>query len=179
MVEVKEPPKVRKAIVVAPDGTKTETTIRLVNVADVTIDSIYQRDVEQDWVQAQVRDGWDERRAGVILLSVRGGRLLCIDGQHRVELARQCGIPQLWAQFLVGLSQQQEADLFELLQTKRRQLKVWELFKARTAANKTDALDISRTVHQVGFRIDRTGGLCFCIRPVCRSADALAYRLSR
>lgn len=145
----------RKAILTKPDGTKVEVPVRELPVALVTVDSQYQRDLDQNWVGRQARDGWDTALAGVITVSSRAGRMFAVDGMHRVELARQCGVEKVWAHVLTGLSQQQEADLFAKFQQKRRALKVWELFKADTTAQKEEALDIARTVHQVGFRIER------------------------
>lgn len=145
----------RRATVTKPDGSKMQVPLRRIAVSELTIDSLYQRDLDQTWVQTQVRDGWDEAKSIGIIASARGGRLLVIDGQHRVELARQLGVPSVWVYVKDGMTQAQEAELFEELQTKRRALKIWERFKARTAAQKKDALEITTAVHKAGFRIDR------------------------
>lgn len=147
--------KRRPAILTKPDGTKVEVPVRQVPVAIITTDPEYQRDLDQTWVGRQAHDGWDAALAGVVTISERAGRLYVIDGQHRVELARQCGITQVWAYVITGLTQKGEADLFTQFQQKRRALKVWELFKADTTAQKEDVLTISRVVHQVGFRVER------------------------
>jgi Family of unknown function (DUF6551) len=150
------PLETRKATLTKADGTKVAVPVRRISVSDISIDSEYQRDLDNVWVQKMVRDGWQEALAGVVILSSRAGRLLAVDGQHRVALARECGVRQVWAYIIEGLSQAQEADLFGQFQRKRRSLRVWETFKADTTAQKKDALDIARTVHQVGFRIDRS-----------------------
>lgn len=148
----------RKATLTKSDGSKITLPVRRVNIADISLDSHYQRDLNNDWVSKQVRDvGWSEALGQVVTLSARGGRLLTIDGQHRIAIARELGIVQVWAYVLEGLSQAQEADLFGQFQRKRRALRIWETFRADTVAQKTDALDIARTVYQLGYRIDRTG----------------------
>lgn len=145
----------RSATLTKPDGTRVPVPVRQVPVALITVDPEYQRDLDQGWVGRQARDGWDAALAGVVTLSERGGRLYAIDGMHRIELARQCGVSHLWSYVITGLTQTAEADLFAQFNQKRRALKVWELFKANQTAQKAEALDISRTVHQVGFRIER------------------------
>lgn len=149
----------RRATVTKSDGRKATVPVRLINVAEITIDSVYQRDLENTFIDEHFRDGWKEHLAQVLTLSLRGGRLFCIDGQHRLAGARQCGVVQVWAYVMEGLTQQEEADLFTQFQLKRRALKIWELFKADTAAQKKAALDISRAVHRSGFRIDRNNGV--------------------
>lgn len=151
----------RVATVVRGDGTTKKVTlpVRLVPVDRIIVDSEYQRDLDRSWVQKQKNNGWDEALAQVVTLSSRGGLLHCVDGQHRVELARECHIDKLWAYVIEGLSKKEEADLFTQFQLRRRALKVYELFKADLVADKAHALDIVKVVHSHGLRIDRHAGV--------------------
>lgn len=147
----------RKASFVAADGKKVTIPVRRVRVSDMYVDSVYQRDLDNGWIEKRVRDGWSEPLAQVVTLSARGGRLYVVDGQHRLALARGCGVDSLWAYVIEGLTQKEEAEKFAQFQRLRRALRIWETFKADTVAQKAEALEIARTVHQVGFRIDRSG----------------------
>jgi hypothetical protein len=148
----------RTAILTKPDGSKAKIPVRLLRISDVVNDTNYQRDPDSTWLQKRVREGWNEAQAGVITVSSRGGRLWCVDGQHRVALAQECGVSHVWAYVLEGLTQAQEADLFTKFQKLRRSLKVWDLFKADTVAQKDEAMTVARVVHRTGFRISRETG---------------------
>ncbi len=148
----------RKATITKPDGRQVAVPVRRVKVSEIDIDHAYQRDLDAAWIEKQARVGWNEAQAGVVTLSARAGRLRCIDGQHRVNLARECGVHEVWAYVLEGLTQAQEADLFTKFQKVRRQLKVWDLFKADTVAQKEEALTVARVVNRTGFRISRESG---------------------
>lgn len=149
----------RTATITRPDGSKkqVQVPVRLVPVALIAVDSDYQRDLDNGWVKKRKAAGWSDALAQVITLSSRGGALHCVDGQHRVALARECGVEKVWAYVLEGLTKTQEADLFTQFQLQRRALKVYELFRADMAGQKTHALEIVTSLHKHGLRIDEKG----------------------
>lgn len=130
---------------------------RRIRVIDVCFDTDYQRDLDNGRVQKMVKK-WDPRRCSPILVSSRGGRLWCIDGQHRVAAMRELGIETWPAVILDDLTQKQEADLFVLTQKDRRDLNAWDLFKAEVTAAHAEVLDILRIVGKTGFKLSRVAG---------------------
>lgn len=143
----------RRVRVVTKEGKVLEGLARLLPVASLRIESRYQRSLDRRWVAKQAVYGWDAHAAQAISVNVRGGILWVVDGQHRVELARELGITHVWAIVDEGKTLEQEAKRFIRLQGIRRSLKSWDLWKAELAANDPDSLAIDRAVMSAGFRI--------------------------
>lgn len=148
--------------------------LRLVPVADIKIDSHYQRDLNQEWVNAS--KPWDPKQGGTIILSTRAGGPYCIDGQGRVAIARESGVATVSSFLIDGLTQAEEAALFVRLNVSRRSLKSWDLFKGELAAGMDEAIALVRITTACGYRVERqTTGVTHIV-----AIDALrrAYRLS-
>lgn len=154
-------PMMHEASVTTADGgkRKVQAPVRQINVADISVDSEYQRDLDNAFVQKMLarHGGWREDKADLLLLSARGGRLWCLDGQHRLAMARECGVTKVWARVLEGLTKAEEAIRFAEAQEERRALRVAEKFKAHLAGNKEHALDIVKVLHAHQLRIDTKG----------------------
>lgn len=130
---------------------------RRVPVADIRIDSAYQRDVDSARVNRLVRD-FDPQLAGALILSARAGSLWCVDGQHRLQAMKEMGTPQANAVVFTGLTQREEADLFVKYNRNRKGLTAWDLFKAELVAGHEEALAVVTIVAHAGYRIDRQAG---------------------
>ncbi|HEV8656927.1 MAG TPA: DUF6551 family protein [Candidatus Limnocylindria bacterium] len=130
---------------------------RIVPLADIGFDTDYQRDLESSRVHKMVRE-WDGRRCASLMLSARGGRLWCVDGQHRIAAMRELGIDAWMAIVLEGMTKQEEADLYILLQLDRKSLNAWDLFKAGKTAAHADVIAIIRIIQKHGFRLAPTAG---------------------
>lgn len=131
--------------------------IRSVPVAEIRIDSIYQRDLRAERVRHLV-DKWDPKLAGVVILSSRAGSLWCVDGQHRLGAMRELAIDHVDAVVLDGLLQTEEASLFVQYNNARKTLDAWDAFKAEIAAQNPDALEVVRIVNSTGFMLTRIPG---------------------
>lgn len=93
---------------------------------------------------------------GTVITSERAGRakanLAIIDGQHRwVGATRAKGIEHIPTLIYRGLTQADEADLFALLQDKRRNLTSWQRFRSRLVAGNPDALAMAAIVESTGW----------------------------
>lgn len=130
--------------------------LRILSLDLIRTDSAYQRDVSQDWVQRHLP--FDPKQAGAIVVSARAGNLYCVDGGHRVALARASGFGQINAMVVDGLSQAQEAKHFTLYQRERRNLKSFDLYRADLVSGDPDVLAIVRIVHNAGFQIAKVTG---------------------
>lgn len=130
--------------------------LRQVPVDAIKIDHAYQRGTNSRWVNDHMP--FDERRAGTLILSDRAGGPYCIDGGHRLALAKASGVHKANAYVIEGLSQQTEAELFSYYQRERRNLNSHDLFRADVAAQDPDTLAMVRIVNNAGFKlVDKAG----------------------
>lgn len=133
-----------------------KAVLRQIPVDVVKIDSAYQRDVSTHWVQAHLP--FNEEQAGAIVVSSRAGGPYCIDGGHRLALAKESGVEKINAFVIDGLSQQDEARLFVLYQRERRNLTSHALFRADVVRGDADTLAMVRIVNNAGFHLAKNSG---------------------
>lgn len=139
------------------EGTLVGTAeLRKVPVDVIKIDSSYQRDLDQRWVNAHLP--WDPRKAQAVILSDRAGGPYCVDGQHRLAIAREGGVAFVHAIVVSGLTRAGEARAFVGFQRDRRALKSWDLFKAELSGDDPTARNIVAISNHVGFRVEKTAG---------------------
>lgn len=128
--------------------------LRRVPVESIKLDHKYQRDTSSTWVEDH--RPFDAQQAGAIVLSSRSGGPYCIDGGHRLALARADGVHHINAFVIDGLGQTDEARLFTRYQRERRNLRAWDLWRADIASNDEDTWAIDRVVRSNGFLVGRT-----------------------
>jgi hypothetical protein len=146
--------KQRAGIVEAKPVKHDPTEARMVPITEVGLDSHYQRDLNAERVSKMVAD-WDDRLAGVLILSARGGTLWVVDGQHRLAAMRERGTHSVSAIVLTGLSQREEAALFVDYNRSRAALNEWDMFRAELVAGSPAALGIVTVVNQLGLTLTR------------------------
>lgn len=147
----------KRYVVRDPTGREIgKAELRQVPVAAIKIDSAYQRDVSTHWISQHLP--FDERQAGAIVLSGRAGGPYCIDGGHRLALARESGRPTINAFVIDGLTQADEAALFTRYQRERRNLTSHALFRADVVAGDAETLAMVRVVNNAGFQLAKTTG---------------------
>ncbi len=130
--------------------------LRQVPVEVIKKDHAYQRDTLSKWVADHMP--YDEKRAGTLIISSRAGGPYCIDGGHRLEIARASGVHKVNCYVIDGLSQAIEAELFSYYQRERRNLNSHDLFRADVTAGDPDTLAMVRIVTNAGFRlVDKAG----------------------
>lgn len=128
--------------------------LRSIPVETVKLDMHYQRDLSSDWIRDHLP--FDPQRSGVIILSGRMGGPYCIDGQHRLALARASGVAKINAFVIEGLTQRDEARLFTQYQRERRGLTAFALYKADLVALDGDTVAMDRVVRVAGFQIGKS-----------------------
>lgn len=142
---------------VKADGKEiAKAELRRVPVDIVKTDHRYQRDTSAQWVTAH--QPFNPEQAGAIVLSSRAGGPFCIDGGHRLALARADGIHHINAFVIDGLTQADEARLFTRYQRERRNLTSFALFRADVVSGDPETLALVRVVHSAGFTLERKGG---------------------
>jgi hypothetical protein len=126
--------------------------LRRIPVASVRIDSAYQRELSIVWVHQHLP--FNPQEAGAIVLSARAGGPYCIDGGHRLALARESGEETINAFVIEGLTQRDEARLFTRYQRERRNLTSFALFRADKVSGDADTLAMIRVVTNAGFHLE-------------------------
>jgi len=132
-----------------------KSTIKKVALSDLTVDPAVQRleGVDQRRVDKMASD-FQDFGLGVITASQReDGRLIVLDGMHRVTLCRQVGhVGMLWAEVFVGLTIAEEAEIFYIRNTGKLPSALTR-FSARVTMGDKVAIAISNLVGEHGWKI--------------------------
>lgn len=121
----------------------------------------FQRELSETWLRARI-ENFNPALFGVLILSERRPtpkspkEFSVVDGQHRSELALRVGVEQVPGLVYFGLSVEQEAELFTLLQRERRPISQLERFNADLVACKPEALAVQRIVAAAGYRLENS-----------------------
>jgi hypothetical protein len=116
----------------------------------------YGRPVGRSQLGRMHKSGFDEKKLGIITLSLRhDGRYAIIDGNHRRHLAKDVGRTEMLARIFIDLEYMEEAALFSALNTIKAPSAL-EKFNARMEYLEPVAVDITRIVGEVGLRIAKT-----------------------
>jgi len=128
--------------------------VEQLDIDDLGIDRSYQRKLNEDWLTSKL-SVYDEELIGVIEVSRRdGGGKFVIDGQHRLELVKRWrGNGKINAIVREGLTSEEEASLFAILNKERRQPTSLEIFRSELRAGDPEAVLINRIAATAGFRI--------------------------
>lgn len=121
-------------------------------VSEINIDPMAQRKLCVPWVKAHI-DHFDVDQLGYIVVNLRDdGKLYAVDGQHRVMLMREVGWGDqlIHAEVFSGLSQQEEAELFNA-RNDRRAVKRFDRFRISVTAGDPRANDITNIVNAAGL----------------------------
>lgn len=113
-----------------PVGGKVFAVVAL---DELHIDESYQRSL-QNHVKIIARD-WNPTKCDPLKINFRYDGLFYVwDGQHRLEAARLRGIKYLLCDITVGLTQEQEAELFECQGVGIKKPDPYDIFKANVCA---------------------------------------------
>ena len=149
------PAPTKRYTVRTADGTVIgKAELRSVHVDTIRIDHAYQRDTSSSWVEDH--RPFDARQAGAIVLSGRAGGPYCIDGGHRLALAKADGVATINAFVIDGLNQGDEARLFTRYQRERRNLTSYALFRADLVALDPDTMAMDRVVRANGYMLGKS-----------------------
>lgn len=149
----------RKIAFGAPRGTMPG--IEWVHVAELTVDSSYQRSIDNDGSRrliASIAANFDWRLCAPLVVSRRpDGSRVIIDGQHRWAAALRRGdLLQLPCCLFTYGSPEDEARMFIVANRARKAMNRMDDFHAALAAGDEDALDIRRLVSEAGLAIARS-----------------------
>lgn len=128
-------------------------TAEKVRVGAMSVDARYQRDLRKPHAE-MIAEGLDPARLQTFTLSRReDGALVVIDAQHRFVACTMRGFDgPVDCLVFNGLTLQQEADLFDLLNGRRKAVGAWDTFKARLVAEKPVEVAIVKIAKTKGLR---------------------------
>jgi hypothetical protein len=134
------------------DNQSFSTKFEKVKLNELEVDRAYQRPITAK--MERMGQNWNDEIVGVITLSRReDGTLWILDGQNRVGAAMMAGRETLDADVREGLTLEQEAELFDRLNSTHTNVTAIDRFKARKVYNDPEALDIEAIVKSHGGTI--------------------------
>ncbi len=139
------------------DATKHNYRFEYVRVADLKIDPTYhvpERFREKRALRYAAP--FDEDRLGIVTVSNRDGTLWLIDGNHRRAAASLVGLEYLYAKVYIGLTLQQEANIFIGL-SDQVPLSGMDLWVARRVDRDPVVLGVEEILDRHGAVIGRGG----------------------
>ncbi len=138
--------------VISQTSNTSSRTIRSVPVAALHIDHAYQRPATKK--MEAIGKSWSDELVGYPVLSQRDdGSYWIIDGQHRIGGARIAGKQNLECDVRTGLSQEEEAKMFDALNGQRSHVGAIDRYKARLFYHDPAALEVTRIVEAAGGKI--------------------------
>lgn len=128
-----------------------------IRIGSLTVDHSYQRTENPRQVK-EIVDHYDPDLIGTPIVHRRQtGRIVVLDGQHRVAALREMfGIDcYVTVQVLSGLSAEEEAELFARLNTQRRTVGPLPLWHANIQAGDEETLRLNDILKSHGIRVMR------------------------
>jgi ParB-like chromosome segregation protein Spo0J len=163
--------------------TECRPDLEWIPVASCEADASYQRSIEgkasQRVIEA-IAGAWSWAACGAILVMRAGAeRFTVIDGQHRIEAAKRCGVDYLPGVVLAEMPVALQAQAFVSANRNRVQLTPHALHYARLAAEDIEALRVDAAVRRAEIVIARYPVPADKIKPNVTLAVGAVYRLVR
>ena len=135
-----------------------QSITELVPVNDIGVDMEYQRPLSTGKV-ASISANFNKNAVGTIIVSLReNGKFFVLDGHHRLESMKKCGIEKAECKVIIGLTLQQEAEIFIWCNTNRKNPDALDTFKARLFKRDPIALAINAVVEECGLYVEFARG---------------------
>jgi hypothetical protein len=149
-----------------------------VNKNILTVAPEYQRQASPSLIKS-IKDSWDWRAAGVLVVSKRDNQHFVIDGQHRLRAAQaRQDIDKLPCIIFENLSLQEEAAALADINTRRKSMTSIDKFIAKLAAGDALAVYVNNRVESQKFRIAAKGANTFsCVKQmmICASKNKVRF----
>lgn len=125
----------------------------------IDVDPSYQRALDVARVQRIIEGfAWDSFGA-IVIAPAEDGRFHCIDGQHRLDAAKQHSkVTVVPAIIIAGRGAQIEADTFVTVNRNRKNISALDLYWAEIAAGDPDAQTVAQVCERAGIVMRRYTG---------------------
>ena len=133
-----------------------DKTIMKIALKDLYIDDSYQRILDIDWCRKQAAE-YDPLLMTTLLVGDKNkqGKYPVIDGMHRTTILQMVGERHAECEVRHGLTEKQQAKLFDDYNFKRRPMKTLDRVKPRIRYEDPTIIDIKKIVERYGFCIVR------------------------
>lgn len=130
-------------------------TLAMMDLDALQVDPSYQRDRVDPHVRAIARD-WDWSATKPLSVARRpGGKFFVFDGQHTLEAARMRGDIKKLPVYVVPLeSAALEAHALSLINSGRKRMKAYDIYRADLAAHKDLAVVIQNAFDSYGLTVE-------------------------
>jgi hypothetical protein len=125
----------------------------MIPVKDFSIDRTYQRPAPDEATLDEMVRGWDPRKVGVVYASLRkDGKYYLVDGQTRWMAALEVEGEDylLPTRVYIDISLEDEAELFDFFNRKRKRVKPLDTFRARIGYREPVAVALFELVNGIG-----------------------------
>lgn len=139
-----------------PDSYGAAPELKWVAVADLVIDTSYQRDITREGVSniRKIAENFSWAKFGAVIAAPCGSKFAVIDGQHRATAAALLGIRDVPAQ-VVPLSRAEQAGAFNAINAVITRVHTLHAFAAACAAGDADALAVQDAAAAGGVTVSR------------------------
>lgn len=132
-------------------------SVRTVKLVDVNVPE-FQRGRSDKWAK-DIADNWNPLLFRPPLLARRAdGKLDIIDGQHTIEAVRIRGHEEVPAFVREGMGLEAEADTFAELNTRRKGLRPFEVWRAEAITGRAWAVTLGATANRYGLKVAHERG---------------------
>lgn len=151
-----------------------------VNKNILTVAPEYQRTASPSLIKS-IKDSWDWRAAGVLVVSKRDNQHFVIDGQHRLRAAQSIAeIDKLPCIIFDGLSLSEEAAALAEINSNRKSMSAIDKFRARLLSGDQLASYVNNRIEAMNFRVAAKGANTFnCIKQLMICASKNKARFDR
>lgn len=151
-----------------------------VNKNILTVAPEYQRAASQKLIKS-IKNAWDWRAAGVLVVSKRDNQHYVIDGQHRLRAAQGITeIDKLPCIIFDNLSLQEEAAALAEINSNRKSMSAVDKFIAKLAAGDALTQYVNNRIEAQKFRVAKRGANTFnCVKQVLSCASKNKARFDR
>lgn len=163
MTTIKEQTEQTQASVIEPKSVRVEVSnatpkqVSTLPIDSLNIEHKYQRPPTKK-VQ-EIGENWNDELVGYPVLSLReDGSYWIIDGQHRIGGARIAGKTHLEFDVREGLTEEQEAELFDKLNGNRSYVTALDRYKARMFYGEPEAEHVTAILSSFGGSIAEKSG---------------------
>lgn len=156
----------KSALKILMSGIPVENKVFvMVPVEELYIDDSYQRPVQNH--AQKIAQEWDDMKCDPLKINYReNGKLYVWDGQHRLIALRLMGVDYVLCVLTVGLTQEQEAELFGCQGNGIKKPDPYDIFKAHVCSGEEIDTAIKIMCDEYGLTVNRnskTAGNLSCL----------------
>lgn len=129
----------------------TEPTYMKLTLKDLKLAN-YQRKPDAKKVK-KISENFNPITIGTLIVSYRGGEFYLVDGDHRMLVLIKRGIHEWMCEVHSGLSYQDEANMFRIINKNRKPMSANVSLNAALEGNDPDAIGLQKIITEEGYEL--------------------------